>query len=105
MIERIKLDGINIGPKIILSFCSCGVPSRRTGAVGYYSVGTVDEKAHLVADNAEKMDATSELTLGIEKQQEAILYAQLGQGKKQRNCLRKETNSSNLVLKHYNQKS
>jgi|AntDeeMinimDraft_5_1070356.scaffolds.fasta_scaffold00405_6 methyl-accepting chemotaxis protein len=82
MIERIKLDGINIGPKIILSFVVVAFLVGVTGAVGYYSVGTVDEKAHLVADNAEKMDATSELTLGIEKQQEAILYAQLGQGKK-----------------------
>jgi methyl-accepting chemotaxis protein len=78
MLDRIKLSGIDLRPKIIVAFVIVALLVGVTGGVGYYSVGTVDEKSHHIADDAHKMDATSEMILAVEKQQEAILHAQLG---------------------------
>lgn len=78
MLEKMNISSADLRPKIILAFVVVALLVGVTGAVGYYSVGTVDDQAHHIADDGYKMDATSEMIFAVETQQEAILHAQLG---------------------------
>jgi len=78
VLEKVNISSADLRPKIILAFVVVAFLVGVTGAVGYYSVGTVDDQAQHIADDGYKMDATSEMILAVETQQEAILHAQLG---------------------------
>ena len=78
MLNRVKINSFDLRPKILLAFVLVALLVGVTGAVGYHGVGVVDEEAHLIAEDAEKIDAATEMSLAVEKQQEAILYAELG---------------------------
>jgi len=78
VIEKVKISSADLRPKIVLAFVPVALLVGATGVVGYYSVGTVDDQAHHIADDGYKMDATSEMIFAVETQQEAILHAQLG---------------------------
>ena len=82
MFENIKINRLGLQSKIILAFVLVALLVGVTGAVGYHGVGVVDEEAHIIAEDAEKMDTATEMSLAVEKQQEAVLYAELGNGEK-----------------------
>ncbi|MFD1600780.1 methyl-accepting chemotaxis protein [Halobellus rarus] len=78
MFDRIAIDRLNLGPKLILAFVFVAVLVAVTGFIGYEAVGTVDEEAHLIAEDGEKMDASAEMIVAIEQQRGSIQAAQLG---------------------------
>ncbi|AUV80752.1 chemotaxis protein [Salinigranum rubrum] len=78
MIEKIKIDGVNLGPKLILAFVLVALLVGVTGFVGYQGVTTIDEEAHLIAEDGLKMDHSAEMVIAIEQQRAAVQAAQLG---------------------------
>ena len=78
MIDNITIDRLDLRPKLILAFVLVASLVAVTGAIGYASVGVVDEQAHLIAEDGVKMDASAESIVAIQQQQAAILNAQLG---------------------------
>lgn len=79
MLDRIKLDRVDLRPKLILAFVIIAALVAVTGAIGYTSVATVDEEAHVIAEDGLKMDAAAEMIIAIEQQQGSIQAAQLGE--------------------------
>jgi len=79
MIDKIRLSGFNLRPKIILAFVIVALFAGIVGGIGYLSVGAVDDETHRVADDSKELDAASEIIYAVEEQQKAILLAQLGQ--------------------------
>ncbi|MGM0592724.1 MAG: HAMP domain-containing protein, partial [Halobacteriota archaeon] len=78
MLNKIRLSNTDLRPKIILAFVLVAALVAVTGAVGYTSVVAVDEEAHLIAEDGQKMDASAEMIVGIEQQRAAIQAARLG---------------------------
>jgi methyl-accepting chemotaxis protein len=79
MLEKLTIDRLDLKPKLILAFVLVAVLVAVTGAVGYTAVGTVDEEAHLIAEDGVSMDASAEMIIAIEQQQGAIQAARLGE--------------------------
>ena len=77
--DRITIDRFDIGPKLILAFVLVAVLVGVTGVIGYQAVGTVDEEAHVIADDGEKMGAAAEMVAAIKHQRSAVQAAQLGE--------------------------
>ena len=73
------MSNVDLGPKIILAFVVVAVLVGVTGAVGYYSAGTVDKQAHVIAEDADKADAALEMVYAVEVQQESVLLAETGE--------------------------
>jgi len=78
MLDRVKIDALDIRPKILIAFVLVALLVGITGAVGYYGVGVVEDSASAIATDAEKINAATEMSLAVEKQQQAILYAERG---------------------------
>jgi len=78
MLEKVKIDRLDLGPKLVLAFVLVAVLVAITGVIGYTSVSTVDEEAHVIAEDGLKMDAAAEMVVAIEQQQGAIQAARLG---------------------------
>ena len=79
MLDKVTIDQLDLGPKLIVAFVLVAVLVGVTGAVGYTAVGTVDEEAHLIAEDGTKMDASAEMIVAIERQRGAVQAAQLGE--------------------------
>ena len=82
-----QLSGTDLRPKIILAFVVVALFAGVVGGIGYLSVGAVDDEAHRIADDAEELDAASEIIYAAEEQQKAILLAQLGRQQEARQVL------------------
>ena len=79
MLDALRLNRLGLGPKLVLAFVVVATLVAVTGAVGYTAVGTVDGQAHQIADDGLAMDTASEMVIVTEKQQQAVLQAQLGE--------------------------
>ncbi|MBB6645888.1 methyl-accepting chemotaxis protein [Halobellus ruber] len=79
MLERVTIDQLDLRPKLIVAFVLVALLVAVTGAVGYTAVSTVDEEAHLIAEDGIRMDASAEMIVAIERQRGAIQAAQLGE--------------------------
>jgi methyl-accepting chemotaxis protein len=72
MLPKIRLDGVDLRLKLIVAFVLVALLVAVTGVVGYQSVSSVDARTHVVAEDAEKIDATMEMLVAIEAQQAAV---------------------------------
>ena len=79
MLDRIKIDRLDLRAKLIIAFVLIAALVAVTGAIGYTSVATVDEEAHIIAEDGQKMDAAAETIIAMEQQQSAVQAAQLGE--------------------------
>lgn len=79
MIDRIKIDGLNLRPKLLIAFLIVALLVGVTGFVGYTSINDVNNQADKIGDDAELMDGTAHLRIATEKQINAIQSAQLGE--------------------------
>jgi methyl-accepting chemotaxis protein len=77
LFDRLTIDRLDVGPKLILAFVLVAALVAVTGFVGYGAVGTVDEEAHVIAEDGEKMDAAAQLIVAVEQQRAAVQSAQL----------------------------
>lgn len=75
MLDNVRIRSVDLRPKIILAFVIVAVLFAATGAIGYTSVATLDEEAHLIAEDGQKMDASAEMIVAIEQQRGAIQAA------------------------------
>ncbi|MGM0447768.1 MAG: methyl-accepting chemotaxis protein [Methanobacteriota archaeon] len=79
MLSKIKIDQLDLRPKLIVAFVLVALLVGVTGAVGYQAVGAVDEEAHTISDDADKIDASLNMLVAIEEQQVAVQAALLGE--------------------------
>ncbi|WP_256545169.1 HAMP domain-containing methyl-accepting chemotaxis protein [Halobellus inordinatus] len=77
LFDRLTIDRLDVGPKLIIAFVLVAALVGVTGFVGYGAVGTVDEEAHVIAEDGEKMDAAAQLIIAVEQQRAAVQSAQL----------------------------
>ena len=77
LFDRLTIDRLDVGPKLILAFVLVAALVGVTGFVGYGAVGTVDGEAHVIAEDGEKMDAAAQLVIAVEQQRAAVQSAQL----------------------------
>jgi hypothetical protein len=77
--QSLRLDRLNLRTKLIATFVVVALLVGVTGAVGYQGVSTLDDEAHLIAQNGENMDHAAEMLVGIEQQQVAVQSAALGE--------------------------
>lgn len=78
MLDQLKINSLDLKPKLIIAFVLVAILVAVTGAVGYTAVASVDEEAHVIAEDGEKMDAALQMIVAIDNQQQAVLAAQLG---------------------------
>ena len=79
MIDRIKIDGLNLRPKLLIAFLIVALLVGVTGFVGYTSINDVNNQADKIGDDAELMDGTAHLRIATKQQISAIQSAQLGE--------------------------
>jgi methyl-accepting chemotaxis protein len=58
MLEKVKIDRFDLRPKLILAFVLVALLVGVTGLVGYQAVGAVDAEAHVISEDADKIDAS-----------------------------------------------
>ncbi len=78
MLERITIDRFDLRPKLILAFVLVALLVAVAGVAGYQSVAAVDAEAHTISEDADKIDASMETLVAVEKQQVAVQGALLG---------------------------
>lgn len=78
MLHKIKLDRFNLRSKLVLAFVLVALVVVLTGAVGYTALTVVDDEAHHIAEDGEKMDAAAQVALSVERQQNAVYTTQVG---------------------------
>jgi len=78
MLESIRLSNVDIRPKIVLAFVLVALFAGIAGGVGYLGVGAVGDGAAEISEEAEQLDAASEILYATSEKQEAILLSQLG---------------------------
>jgi methyl-accepting chemotaxis protein len=79
MLERVTINRFDLRPKLILAFVIVALLVGVTGLVGYQAVGTVDAEAHVISEDADKIDGSMEMLVAIEEQQVAVQAALLGE--------------------------
>jgi methyl-accepting chemotaxis protein len=79
MLEKVTLDRFDLRPKLILAFVLVALLVGVTGLVGYQGVGVVDAEAHVISEDADKIDASMEMLVAVEEQQLAVQAAVLGE--------------------------
>ncbi|RLM57574.1 methyl-accepting chemotaxis protein [Halobellus sp. Atlit-31R] len=75
--DRITIDRLDVGPKLVLAFILVAALVAVTGFVGYDAVGAVDDEAHVIAEDGKKVDASTQLVVAIEQQRAAVQTARL----------------------------
>jgi methyl-accepting chemotaxis protein len=79
MLDRITLDRFDLRPKLVLAFVLVALLVGVTGFMGYQAVGSVDEDAHVISEQATEIDAAMESSIALKGQQVAIHAALLGE--------------------------
>ena len=70
--QKLRVDRLNLRPKLIASFVLVALLVAGTGLLGYQSVGELDHEAHLIAEDGNDVDRTMEMLVAVEKQQVAV---------------------------------
>ncbi|MUV88958.1 HAMP domain-containing protein [Halapricum sp. CBA1109] len=79
LLDQIKIDRLDLRPKLILAFVLVAALVALTGAVGYTSVGTVDAELHsIVEDDVAEADASMEMKYDLESERRALLAVAAG---------------------------
>ena len=78
MLDKLAIDRLDLGPKLILAFVLVASLVAVTGFVGYQGVTKVDEEAHIIGKDGMQMDAAAEMKVALKHQRAEVLAAELG---------------------------
>jgi methyl-accepting chemotaxis protein len=80
MLDKIKIDSLNLKPKLVIAFVLVALLVGVTGAIGYTSVTEMDHQVHLIVDKeVAEADAAMEMKYAIRSERLALHEVLLGE--------------------------